>query len=168
MRVTLTLDEQKLAEETGVAREALRRRRGKAVATPKDRGGSWNERNAQGALAEYALAKHLNVLQKWLTEQAYSEEHWLITSDVGKNIQVRSTKYASGGLTAYDTDPDEAVFVLAVVVEPSIDFIGWTYGRLAKRPIYWEDRRPGFRLRPCYLVPQLNLFPMETLPEEVV
>ena len=171
MDIAITLAEWGEARAFGLKRQALKKNRGRACAAPKDAGGSWDERNALGAIAEFALAKAYGLVDLWRSTQAYSEQHAKITSDVGQNIQVRATDVEHGSLIVHDYDKKDAPYVLAIVRlagPPVVHFAGWTWWRLACIPRFWDDRSPGFNRpgRGAYRVPQDCLFPMKTLPEE--
>lgn len=161
IRVTLTPAEREEAAGIGLKRETLRRSRGKGKRTPADRGGSWNERNTAGAIAEYAVAKHYGVTAKWLAEQAYSLEHETIESDVASNLQVRASTLPYAGLILHDYDKD-APYILAIV-QDTVALVGWATARLARKPTYWKSTGRGWSSRPAYCVPQSDLFPMSTL-----
>ena len=78
--------------------------------------------------------------------------------DVGQ-FEVRSTKYKTGKLILHPKDRDDAPFALVVEDFPKFSIIGWTYGHLGKKDLYWSD--PTKRNRPAYFVPQSDLFPFD-------
>lgn len=169
--VKLTTTEWEAACSLGRKRHWLREQRGRSPAEYRDRGGSHMDRNALGAVAEYALAKHYgpDVLADWVEHKAFSLEHHLIPCDVGKNLHVRATKYRAGRLVAHPYDPDTGVFVLARVCEElTVDFVGWCLGAFAKQPHYWLADGPGFKLRPAFVVDSDDLCDMDTIPSEAI
>lgn len=147
--VVLSASEWAAAESLGLKREALRVARGKSGPQYKDNGGSHERRNKVGAVAEYALAKFLgpDTLRLWCEYQSYSEEHWKITSDVGKNLHVRATDNPKANwLVLHPYDPDTGAFVFAKV-DPAtltVRFLGWDYAKNWKNPEQWNDKSPGF------------------------
>ena len=167
MIITLTEAEVSTATAIGAKREALRVSRGKGKRTPNDRGGSWLRRNAIGAIAEYAAAKHYGVLDRWLETQAYSLEHEKITADFGSKCQLRATDLPNGGLILHDYDTD-GPYILALVEGSKVTLIGWMPARLARCDAYWRATGRGFSARPAYVVPQEDLLDINTLPMEAI
>lgn len=163
--ITLTKDEYDAAAALGVKREALRRARQKARPVPGDGGGDWDDRNAIGAVAEYALAKLLGpaFVRDWVETKAYSENHRAIACDVGDNLHVRATTRANGNLILHPGDPDNGAFVLARVDGRTVTFPGWCRAGACKTDEYWRDTGPGFGKRPAYVVPARELLPMDAL-----
>ena len=147
------------------ARHSLASSRGRS-ATFFDAGGTPLARHVRGVIAELALASLLgdDVLQHWRGTQAYSETHWTIPCDVGKALHVRATEYLGGKLILHDYDPDDGVFVLAVVGVDRVSFLGWLLGAEGKQPRFWNTRWS----RPAYAVSQRHLKPMDTIPQESI
>lgn len=173
--VILSPSERKAAASLGLKREQLRRSRGKAQDYDQrgDRGGTMDERNAIGAIAEYALAKHLgpDVLRLWCETQAFSLDHKTIQADVGRNLQVRASDNKNATLWMYDHDkhPD-APYILARVLGNTVEFVGWVYGKDGQLPEFW-DRLGWSRFGPdraAFNIPSQLLRPMEELPSEHV
>lgn len=170
MIVELSEGERLAAASIGLKRLEHRRRRG-AEKHYQDNGGTNEDRESIGAIAEYALAKHLGaeVLRDWCETKAYTDgDHTLIPCDVGRNLHVRATVKRHGGLILHDSDPDCGVFVLAIVVPTYVEFRGWAYARNVKRASYWRTDGPGFGKRPAYVMPQDALRPMSELPPEAI
>lgn len=157
------------AASLGEKREALRKSRGvEQTFAQTDAGGSLEKRNRIGAVAEYALAKHYGLTRLWCETQAYSENHWTITSDVGFGVQVRATDRPQGTLWGYTYDKgDWQAYVLARVEQAthSVACIGWLYGAEVKNPAYWNLLK---WTRPAFNVPTARLRPMDTLPKDLI
>lgn len=157
------------ASSLGAKREALRLARGRGQDFDKtDGGGSMVKRNAIGAVAEYALARHYSLQRLWCETQAFSEEHWKITADVGHGIQVRATDRSTGRLWGYTYDKgDDQAYVLARVdaTRRTVSFIGWMYGRDIKSPQYWDLMKWS---RPAFTPPVEVLTDMALLPEALI
>lgn len=102
----------------------------------------------EGALAERALAKALNVYwDSSLRRYRNAEE-----ADVGP-YHVRWTEHEGGHLVVRPHDKPDAPYVLVVGVAPHYRVVGWMLGRDAKE--YKDD--PGGRGKPCGWVPQSAL-----------
>lgn len=170
--IQLTSDEWTAAESIGLKRQALRLQRGKSPVEYRDGGGTHNERNGIGSVAEYATAKHYgpDVLRDWCENKSFSLQHHLIPCDVGKSLHVRSTKLSHGGLIAHDYDPNTGVFILAIADKAAltVTLIGWDYGANVKKKVNWKDTGSGFGRRPAYCAGQDSLRPMDTIPPEAI
>ncbi len=170
--VRLSPHEWAAASTLGHKRQWLRENRGKSPAEYRDGGGTHLERNAIGAVAEYALAKHYgkDTLQDWCENKSFSLEHHKIACDVGLNLHVRASNNTRARLVAHPYDPDGGVFVLALTDASLrlVSFVGWCWGREAKQPIHWDDYSNGFRYRPAFAVPSHYLQPMSTVPHEAI
>jgi len=81
-----------------------------------------------GAIAEYAVAKYLNVCWNPATNNVALKD---LPGDVG-TYQVRSTTWPNGCLLIQESDKDEAPFILAVVNDRSVTLKGWVYGHEGK------------------------------------
>ena len=115
----------------------------------------------QGAIAEKSIAKTLNL--NWIP---FSEEFKTLVSDVGDNVQVRSTDYKQGNLLVHPKDKDEQIFILVRLHNlPKCEIVGWIKGKDGKKQQYWEDGTnwPAFKNRPCYRVPAYKLNLIEDL-----
>lgn len=184
IKIVLSESEVAAASSLGVKRHRCRERRengGDPIEGFRDNGGTHDRRNAVGAIAEYAVAKHVgpDALRDWVETKAYSDEGGGgIPCDVGSNIHVRSTasKSPNTRLIVHPYDPDVGCFVFVVWDEETrtATIHGWQWGRNCKRPAFWDDKSPGFRerdhkgrSRAAYCVPRDRLFPIETLPEYV-
>jgi hypothetical protein len=169
--VTLSPAEWHAAGSIGLKRQNLRVQRGKYRGEYKDNGGTLDERNVQGAQAEYALAKFYgkDTLQDWCETKSFSMEHEKIPCDVGVNLHVRSTFYTYGRLVVHPYDPDNGVFILARVQDPkrTVQFIGWTVASEAKKPEHWLNEGIWAR-RPAFVLDNDLLRPMSSIPPEAV
>lgn len=173
--VQLLETEWKAAGQIGLKREALRRARGKSQGEYQDNGGTKDERNAIGAIAEYALAKHLGpkTLRDWCENKSFSMEHQKIPCDVGSNLHVRATSNPRARLLIlHPYDPPAGVFIFATVDEESriVNFHGWILASEGQQPEYWNDYMRGFDRpgRAAYTVDRSLLKPIETIPSESI
>lgn len=107
-----------------------------------------------GALGEKAVAVALNVL--W--DGALGDYR---AKDVG-GYQVRSTPYPDGHLLLHNEDEDNDIFILITGKDGPYILQGWTIGRHGKLDEYLKRTIK----RPCYFVPQSQLYSMEILPED--
>lgn len=132
--------------------------------------GSSLGRDLQGALAELAVSRALDLPWdgKWLPVKVW--DTWKINgNDVGK-LEVRSTDRIDGRLILHHSDKDFSPYLL-VISQPLVmgddssqlvyKLVGWIYGEEGKSNKYWRDNVP----RPCYMVPQSKLKSMESLLE---
>ena len=111
----------------------------------------WSE-DVEGACAELALAKYLNI--HW----DGSVNTFKSRPDVG-NLEVRVTTYPSGRLIVRPSDSDEAIYALVVGVCPNYRIVGCISGKDAKQP-QWLTA-PDHKGRPeAYFVPQDQLSPV--------
>lgn len=191
--VTIVLSEAewKAAEQIGIKREALRKTRGRSPDAYKDNGGTHDERNAIGAVAEYALAKHYgpDILRDWCDNKSFSLEHWKILCDVGKNLHVRATSNPRAKMLVVHerkgqamppvdrrhkrpSDPSDGVFVFATVTASTrtITFHGWRLSGWVQENCEWNTTTPGFNRpdRHAFTCHKSELLPMETVPAEAI
>jgi hypothetical protein len=158
-------DSQRITISTG----SRRRRRRQEAAVKK------NRRSAHGYNESDPLKVHL---QRFVAELAIS----LITGqplacvfgtlndaatkppDVGANLQVRSTEYATGHLIVHPGDSAKDLFILVIVRGRNLTLKGWLPGCEAQEPKYWGDKFSNGR--PAFFVPQGDLRPCEALVEQ--
>lgn len=158
MKVTLTWAEAHLAVTEGSTRRLRALQRGMA-----DRHGvAGRERddwglNIEGAAAEYAAAKALNVCWSFAPGPGYE-------GDIGHGFEVRSTPHPDGRLIVHETDPSDRPFLLVTGALPDFDVVGWIMGGDAKRQEWWNDRAP----RAAFFVPQAALAPVESTTRAVL
>lgn len=168
--ITLTPEQFAEAVDVGTKRQLLREHRNTNPPEYADNGGTHMDRHRLGAIAELALAASLglDVLDYWRREQAYDDVRKVIPCDVGRNLHVRATTYRRGLLITHPSDPDDGIFVLAVVDGPRVEFRGWLKCSETKRREWWRDSGPGFGRRPAYGAPQPALRDMAELPPEAI
>lgn len=169
--LTLTATEWEAACAIGRKRQALREARGRSPAQYRDKGGTHDDRNMIGAVAEYALARYYGdaTLRDWCEHKSFSLNHHTIPCDVGTNLHVRATANPKARLlVAHPYDPDDGVFVLGYVDGDArrVTFTGWAYGGAIKQPENWRSTGPGFAWRPAYGLDRDQLNPMDTVPPE--
>jgi hypothetical protein len=150
--VDLTWPEILLAANAGVMRRvnAVRKARQDRYG-PRPLAGLWTE-DINGALAEMALAKHLNAFWSGTVGR-------VDTSDVGP-LHVRSKVEREHRLVILPNDPDDGIFVLVLVSVPTCHVCGWMRAGDVKRsdwllPDQFDQAR--------YFAPNGELQPMETL-----
>lgn len=107
----------------------------------------WDQ-DIEGCIAEMLVAKAFNI--NWTP---YADDPKSLKSDVGEDIQVRSTKRSDGCLLVHPDDPDEQMFVLVTGTGLDKTIKGYIKGSYAKKPKYWRTSTG----RPCYFVPQSDL-----------
>ncbi len=88
------------------------------------------------------------------------------TAEVGDDIVVRSTLLRRGNLILQLDDRDDWRYVLVRSHGlPELEICGWVFGGDGKRDGKWEDTRPPFDKRPCYLYSAWQLRSMDELLE---
>jgi hypothetical protein len=102
-------------------------------------------RMIKGALAEAALAKHLN---KFWSKGVKGG------SDVD-GIEVRCTHYHNGDLEMHTWDKDDRMYYLLTGMLGSYVLRGWIWGKDAKKQEYWKVKQVG--RDPQFWVPQSDL-----------
>ena len=117
-----------------------------------DRKNEW-QIDVVGAIAEYAVAKYLNVYWEPATNTDCLDE---LPGDVG-TYQVRSTGWPNGCLLMHPRDKNEAPFILAVVNDKTVTLKGWLYGFEGKTMGELKDNN-------TFWVTQDKLHPMDRLP----
>jgi hypothetical protein len=151
--ITLTWTEAAMASDIGRLRRLTSIKNGvvdKAAAYSP----GWSE-DLEGACAEFALAKHLNI-------------HWdgsintfKSRPDVG-SLEVRVTSYPNGRLIVRPRDADDATYVLLIGICPTYRLMGCIRGFDAKRNEWLTA--PDNKGRPeAYFVPQNALSPIRSL-----
>jgi hypothetical protein len=148
--VTLTWFEHELAAFCGVMRIVESLRMG---LKHLDWSGDQNLNDIQSAGAEMAVAKVLN--RYWCAGvNAFKDP------DVGRNIEVRCTKYANGKLAIRERDNNDRPFVLVRGSLPTFEVVGWIYARDAKQEQWKNDPNGDGEV---YMVPEtaLRSFPLK-------
>ena len=100
------------------------------------------QRHIEGALAECALAKFLNV---------YWSKGKHDQPDVGK-VDVRTTHHENGKLTLHKEDKDDRKYYLLTGLNGKYMIRGWLLGKAGKQEKFWSD--PTGKDRWAYFVPQ--------------
>ena len=150
----LTELEYKYAELIGTARNSEAE---KSNREPDWKDGTELKNHIDGACAEILCAKILNV---YYTPRINTFKR----ADIGKRIEVRSTKSDWYGVKVKESDDDDRVVIGFRKVDAThFDVLGWIYAKDAKRKKWRRD--PGKRNRFAYFVPQDRLQSMETLPK---
>ena len=120
--VTLTPNEIHLAASHAILRryEKLAGKRADRIQKEKS---TWDN-EIEGACAELAWCKLYN-------------HYWTGVSGLrakdGGDVEIRWTKWHSGGLIVYPHDKDSSIFVLARGSAPTFEFIGWLTGGDGKK-----------------------------------
>lgn len=120
------------------------------------RGNGWGL-HIEGGIAEYAVAKHLNLFWSGVVSDPF-----VLPGDVG-HVQVRSTCYPHGRLVVHPRDSDEDIFIHVIGNPAAREYkiMGWYVGGEAKRDEWWED--PQGSNRPAYWVPNAELCDIATI-----
>ena len=158
IKLVLNDDEMEEARNVGLARQALNRRLG--VGETHGFGGDDGEVSVQGCVAGYGVAKVLGLNWRGFL-RSYKG-----TAEVGDDIVVRSTLLRRGNLILQLDDRDDWRYVLVRLHGlPELEICGWVFGGDGKRDGKWEDTRPPFDKRPCYLYSAWQLRSMDELLE---
>lgn len=154
MRIALTTEEMIEYGSAGIARcaNAMEKQRKGAHGFNRDYE-RW-QIDVEGLLAEAAAAKALNLPYSPTVGRLDTAE-----GDIGKGLQVRSTKYNTGSLLVHDRDPEQDTFILVTGVYGVYDIRGWIKAIHAKQPELWKT----YKGRGAYWVPQSMLQPMDKL-----
>ncbi len=107
-----------------------------------------------GTCGEMAVAKAMN---KWFipTIDTFHDR-----PDVFDAVEVRSTGRADGRLIVRDNDPDDRIYILAIVQAPDIKLAGWMRGGDCKIQKYFYNPN---NYRDAWFVPQKDLQTMDSL-----
>lgn len=162
----ITLTEFELAAWLAVRRQAEAMRGGRPDAHGYK--GDGIDLHTQGALAEMALAKTLNMY--WQpTNGVYRQLH----GDVGI-YECRYRSNPSWNMIIRADDDDNGIYVLAVPFKPTpkaapgpldpvywVRFVGWIFGKEAK---FHAKQDPTGGREPVYFIPQVYLHAWSSLP----
>lgn len=154
--VHLTYEETERAAMVGVFRhvEAIYSGRKAGWGVPSE---LW-ETHFQGACAELALAKWMNIHWTGWRESFTDEKRPDVGGECGiAGCEVRWAKDGSR-LKRRPKDPATNKFVLATGELPNIVLVGWIPGTEFERIGEWAD--PGNRGRPCWWIRRDQLLPM--------
>lgn len=161
MEITLTDDDVNLAHDVARQRNGSQRDFGRADGLVK---GSSLDRDVEGALAELAVSRALNLPWdgKWLPIPVW--DTWKHEgNDVGR-LEIRSTALSTGRLILHPSDKDHSPYLLVLShAKPTFKMVGWILGKEGKQDKYWRDNVP----RPCYMVRQEDLRNMDDLMKEM-
>jgi len=138
------------AASCGVLREIQARKNGKR--TRFESRDSWGT-NIEGACAELAVSRLIGCYWHAIVADPNG-----LPGDAGP-LQIRSTPHDDGHLVVYDTDPDQAIFVLVIGTVPVFVVRGWMQGSMAKRSQWWRPEGKA----PAYWIPQSELRPMSQI-----
>lgn len=144
-KVSLSLSEILHAANAGTLRVVENIKLGRAGSHGLNSNTDW-QLHIEGAMAECALAKFLNVY--WEGKGKFNGV------DVG-DVDVRSTRYDNGKLIIHPSDDDNRKYYLLTGIDGNYIVRGWIWGRDAKNQMYWSD--PSGKNRPAYFVPQDKL-----------
>lgn len=102
-------------------------------------------RMVNGAMAEAALAKHLNKFWAKGVKGA---------PDVGE-VDVRCSHYEDGHLEMHEWDKDDRKYYFLTGMLGTYKVRGWIMGKDAKKPKYWRVMKQG--RKPQFWIPQNHL-----------
>jgi hypothetical protein len=112
------------------------------------KGHGWNE-NVEGACAEMAVAKHLDIY--WSGSNGTYKK-----ADLSTNLEVRWTGLDGGSLIVRPGDNDDATFILVTGRCPTYSIRGFMKGKEAKND-RWLDYLGNPERPPAYVIPQHEL-----------
>lgn len=151
--IALTLPEIYVGAFVGIMRQITNIRDRRTNANGLQDGNDW-QYHIEGALAEKAVAKHLDVY--WSGSIGN-----LSFSDVSDKYEVRSGAKHTYSLIIHPKDKDDKPFILVTGLNGTYQIHGWMYGAEGKLQEYWSDPVGG---RPAFFVPSEKLHSMDTLP----
>jgi hypothetical protein len=148
IRVSLSREEIELASNIGRERDRVHKLAGTHDGKVCNDG---VQIHIDGAIAEYAVAKALNL--EW-TGKLYSASEWgkIRRSNKDKDVGgfgVRASRHPSGRLILHPWDDDSTPFILVILFENEAVLKGWVYAKDGKKDEYWLDVGYG---RPAYYV----------------
>ena len=154
MRVALTTVEMIEYGSAGIARcaNAIEKQRKGAHGFNRDYE-RW-QIDVEGLLAEAAAAKALNLPYSPTVGRLDTQG-----GDIGRGLQIRSTKYSTGSLLVHDRDPEDDIFILVTGIYGIYDIRGWIKAIHAKQQDWWRV----YKGRGAYWVGQEFLQPMDKL-----
>jgi hypothetical protein len=112
--------------------------------------------HVEGALGECAVAKALGIYWNGNIDK-------FDAPDVGI-LEVRTSSGEHDRLILHPEDDGSAIFILAIGINGAYELKGWMLGRVGQLDKYWTDPGTG---RPAFFVPQEDLYPIETLVQQV-
>jgi hypothetical protein len=135
----------------------------------------WDTRSGAYEAAESGLSLHEFIAQdaaatgsEWAVAKVlgYDFDPYLVKgkriADVGKNIEVKSTKYLTGHLIIQEIDRTEDIAVLVLNKSPEYTVVGCL-------PIAWaKNERFRHKVQANWWIPQGNLMPISTMPYPVI
>jgi hypothetical protein len=135
----------------------------------------WDTRSGAYEAAESGLSLHEFIAQdaaatgsEWAVAKVlgYDFDPYLVKgkriADVGKNIEVKSTKYLTGHLIIQEIDRTEDIAVLVLNKSPEYTVVGCL-------PIAWaKNERFRHKVQANWWIPQNNLMPIGTMPYPVI
>jgi hypothetical protein len=135
----------------------------------------WDTRSGAYEAAESGLNLHEFIAQdaaatgsEWAVAKVlgYDFDPYLVKgkriADVGKNIEVKSTKYLTGHLIIQEIDRTEDIAVLVLNKSPDYTVVGCL-------PIAWaKNERFRHKVQANWWIPQGNLMPIGTMPYPVI
>ena len=157
---TLTKEQLKYAEDMGIKRHNYDKSVGiKGAYNITEKQDASTKIDIQGCIAEYAVSLTLD--EEWIP---FSTDFKNLTADVGDDKQVRSTYHPRGNLLLHPKDRDDQIFILVKLDRlPSVDLVGWIYGREGKQQQYWTEL---VKNRLCFVYPAHKLRKMQELVKE--
>jgi len=156
MNVTLNFFELTQGATAGAMRQIYAMSKGLKGKFAATRVEDWGQ-NIEGALAERAVAKALNLCQEFHKNGDGDLRHF------GKKLEVRQTRYKAGKLTVYDYNDPQSIYILVVGDSPTFTIAGWGEGVEVMQPEFWAE--PPTVKKPAFWVPQEALRPISELAE---
>lgn len=123
MKITVHLNDSEIAicRMLGNLRSMVAR--GSAVKDRKMGSQSGIDIDEDGVMGEYAFCKHFNIFFDPSASPRSGSYDCLFK---GHRIDIKTTRYRTGKLTStLKINPDVDIYVLAIIDEKSVDFVGW-------------------------------------------
>jgi len=134
-----------IAAQVGVQRQVQNLAKSNKDAYGARNDAGW-QMHIEGAMGEFALAKHLDLF--WDGKGEWRQH------DVGKfDVRTRSKHYYE--LIVHEADPSDRFIYLLTGVNGRYRVHGGMYAEEAKKQKYWKDPAGG---RPAYFVPHSDLY----------
>lgn len=150
--ITLTPKEIITAATAGILRQAENIKNGRTESRGSTPGHGW-QRQVEGALGEYAVAKFLGCFPYGFGVQRKSDEPDIQPGNIEVKTVYSGPDDNATGLRAwvYKNTPDDWVVILADGINGEYEMVGWYPAGEAKREEWWEEPTPG---RPAFYIPR--------------
>ncbi len=122
------------------------------------------EADLTGAEGELAVSEYLGVTWDGEIKDIDEWDTWKLEGNDVKGLEVRTTRLGHGSLILHPNDKNGVPYILVTAAErPKFKIVGWLLAEDGKQSQYWREDVP----RPCYMVPQASLKPINLLLDAV-